>query len=54
MRKRDPRLRKRIDETRIGRAWVDHPQHQENIIQQLSELRDSLPDEPSDSEATAA
>lgn len=51
-RKRDPHLRKRIDETRICRAWQDFPEYQGNVLKQLSELRDSLPDSVADREAS--
>jgi len=54
MRRRDPRLRKRIDESRICRAWQDYPEHQGNVLKQVAALRDSLPDEAADNEATAA
>lgn len=52
-RKRDPRLRKRIDETRICRAWEDYPEYQGSVIRQLSALRDSLPENESDGKAKA-
>jgi ferredoxin/coenzyme F420-reducing hydrogenase delta subunit len=54
MRRRDPRLRKRIDESRICRAWQDYPEHQGNVLKQVAALRDSLPDAAADDEATAA
>jgi len=53
-RRRDPRLRKRIDESRICRGWHQFPEHQGNVLGQLAALRDSLPDKASDSKATAA
>jgi ferredoxin/coenzyme F420-reducing hydrogenase delta subunit len=42
-RKRDPRLRKRVDDSRIARAWQDFPQYQGNVLKQLRALRASLP-----------
>ncbi|MDA0678985.1 MAG: cytochrome b N-terminal domain-containing protein [Proteobacteria bacterium] len=47
LRKRDPRLRKRIDETKICRAWQDLPAHQGNVLKQINTLRDSMRDSPS-------
>jgi len=51
-RMRDPHLRKRIDESRICRAWQDFPEHQGSVLKQISALRDSLPDAGSDSGET--
>lgn len=53
MRKRDPRLRKRIDESRICRAWQDYPEYQGSVLKQLKALRDSLADEPAGDEAVS-
>jgi ferredoxin/coenzyme F420-reducing hydrogenase delta subunit len=50
-RKRDPRLRNRIDEARICRAWQDFPEYQGSVLRQLNSLRDSLPCSTGDSEA---
>lgn len=47
LRTRDPRLRKRIDETKICRAWQDLPAHQGNVLKQINMLRDSMRDSPS-------
>jgi coenzyme F420-reducing hydrogenase delta subunit len=53
MRKRDPRLRKRIDESRICRAWQDYPQYQGSVLKQLKALRDSLANEPAGDEVVS-
>jgi ferredoxin/coenzyme F420-reducing hydrogenase delta subunit len=42
---RDPRLRKRVDESRICRAWQDYPEHQGSVLKQVDALRNSLPGE---------
>jgi len=52
-RKRDPRLRKRIDESRICRAWQDYPQYQGSVLKQLEALRDSLANEPAGDEVVS-
>ena len=52
-RKRDPRLRKRIDESRICRAWQDFPEYQGSVLKQVAALRNSLPDNPLESEASS-
>jgi len=53
-RKRDPRLRRRIDESRICRAWQDLPQYQGSVLKQLAALRTSLPDSATDRNASVA
>ncbi len=53
-RRRDPHLRKRIDQTRICRAWQQYPQYQGSVLKQLNALRDSLPDKAADGEVTQA
>lgn len=42
-RKRDPRLRKRVDDRRIAAAWRDFPQHTGRIIDQINAFRSALP-----------
>jgi len=42
-RKRDPRLRKRIDDRRIAAAWRDFPEHTGRVVDQINAFRDSLP-----------
>lgn len=49
-RKRDPRLRKRIDESRICRAWQDFPEYQGSVLRQLAALRSVLPEQSTDDE----
>jgi len=53
-RKRDPRLRKRVDDSRIARAWQDYPQYQGNVQKQLQAMRDSLPEEEAESKGEAS
>ena len=53
-RKRDPRLRKRVDDSRIARAWQDFPQYQGNVQRQLQAMRDSLPEVEAESEGEAS
>ncbi len=43
-RKRDPRLRKRIDERRIALAWRDYPHLHGRIISQINAFRNALPE----------
>ena len=52
-RKRDPRLRKRIDESRICRAWLDFPEYQGSVLKQVDALRNTLPQVPVDKEASS-
>ena len=42
-RERDPHLRKRVDDSRIFRAWEDFPENQGNVLKQVDSLRNSLP-----------
>ena len=53
MRRRDPRLRKRIDESKICRAWQDLPEYQGSVLKQVSALRESLPEPTADGEVVA-
>ena len=43
-RKRDPRLRKRVDDWRIAAAWRDFPEHTGRVIDQINAFRKSLPE----------
>jgi ferredoxin/coenzyme F420-reducing hydrogenase delta subunit len=52
-RQRDPRLRKRVDDTRIAMAWEDFQEHQKQVLRQIKAFRDSLP-EPLEGDQEAA
>jgi ferredoxin/coenzyme F420-reducing hydrogenase delta subunit len=53
-RKRDPRLRKRVDERRIAAAWRDFPEYSGRVIDQLDAFRRSLPEPVRVKQAAAA
>jgi ferredoxin/coenzyme F420-reducing hydrogenase delta subunit len=53
-RKRDPRLRKRIDESRICRAWQDFPEYQGSVLKQVAALRKTLAEAPSEDAVPSA
>ena len=53
-RQRDPRLRKRIDDTRIAMAWQDFQTHQGQTLRQIRAFRDSLPETREEDQEAAA
>jgi ferredoxin/coenzyme F420-reducing hydrogenase delta subunit len=53
-RDRDPRLRKRVDDSRVFRAWEDFPEYQGNVLKQVAALKATLPDGEPATEADAA
>jgi len=53
-RQRDPRLRKRIDDTRIAIAWQDFQNYQGQALRQIQVFRDSLPETREEDQEAAA